>query len=104
MQKQYIETQAKYQSVEDKLEQSEKTCEEAKRGREEVYEKFLHAREVYKVEYEQKMNAELAELKVRTSGEIEKLRASTNEFYEREIAGLREARDQVLQDKVCFHF
>jgi progesterone-induced-blocking factor 1 len=99
LQRQYMETQAKLKICEDKLEQTEKALEETKRTKEDLYEKMMHAREAYKVEYDLKLNQELIELKKKTEHEIEKLRVSTKEFYEREILTLKESRDGALIEK-----
>lgn len=97
--KQYVETQAKYKTVEDKLEQTQKLYEEAKISKEELYEKYMNARDSYKNEYELKLNQELCDLKHKTNQEIEKLRDSTKEFYEREIRNLRESKEVLVQER-----
>jgi progesterone-induced-blocking factor 1 len=99
LQKQYMEAQAKLKICEDKLEQTEKALEECKRTKEDLYEKFMHAREAYKIEYDLKLSQELDELKIKTNHEIEKLRVSTKEFYEREILTLKESRDLAIHEK-----
>jgi progesterone-induced-blocking factor 1 len=99
LQKQYLETQSKYKIVEDKLEQSERNLDEAKRTKDDLYEKFMHARDAFKLEYDLKLNQELDNLKLKTNEEIEKLRTNTKEFYEREIQTLKEARDLALNEK-----
>lgn len=99
MQRQFVETQAKCKSLEDKLEQTQQQCEDLKRSKEDLYEKHINVREVFKAEYESKLTQELDELKIKTNDEIEKLRTSTKEFYEREIKSLREAKDALQLDK-----
>ncbi|CAF0717911.1 unnamed protein product [Brachionus calyciflorus] len=99
LQKQFVETQAKYQITEDKLEQAQKLYEEIKHSKEELYEKYISARDGYKNEYELKLNQELADLKFKTNQEIEKLRESTKEFYEREIRNLRESKEILMQER-----
>ena len=81
------------------MEQVQQQYEEIKRSREDLYEKHINAREVFKNEYEQRLTHELDELKLRTSEEIERLRSNTKEFYEREIKSLREAKDALQIDK-----
>lgn len=97
--KQFVETQAKCKTVEDKLEQIQKLYEEAKISKEELYEKYMSARDGYKNEYELKLNQELSDLKLKTNHEIEKLRESTKEFYEREIRNLRESKEVLIQER-----
>ena len=41
-------------------------------------------REQYKSEYENKLREELEQIRVRTNGEIDRLRTSSKEMYERE--------------------
>ena len=59
----------------------------------------MNARDSYKSEYESKLTTDLDELKIKTNHEIEKLRANTKEFYEREIRMLKEAKESAVQDK-----
>ena len=44
----------------------------------------LFNRDQYKCEYENKLKEELEQIRVRTNGEIDRLRTSTREMYERE--------------------
>lgn len=73
--------------------------DESKRSKEELQEKYMSSRESYKNEYEAKLTTDLEALKLNTNQEIEKLRNSTKEFYEREIRMLKEARELAIQDK-----
>lgn len=97
--KQYVETQARCKVAEDKLEQTERSLDDVKRAKEDLYEKLMTSRDAYKLEYELKLNQELDNLKIKTNNEIEKLRTSTKEFYEREIQTMKEARDAAIQDR-----
>ena len=99
LQKQFSDTQSRYKIVEDKLEQTQRLYEEAKQSKEDLFERHINARDAYKHEYDSKLSKELDELKLKTSHEIEKLRTSTKEFYEREIKNLTESRDAALNDK-----
>jgi len=56
-------------------------------------------REIYKNEYDNKLSRELENLKAKTQFELEKLRSSTRDFYERENQAFKEARDNALADK-----
>lgn len=99
LQKQFVDTQSRFKITEDKLEQTQKFYDEVKLSKEELHEKFMNARESYKTEYESKLTHDLDDLKLQTNQEIEKLRMSTKEFYEREIRMLKENREQAFQDK-----
>ncbi|XP_064636325.1 progesterone-induced-blocking factor 1-like [Lineus longissimus] len=70
-----------------------------KKAREEMYEKYINSREQYKSEYECKLQEELEKIRVRTNGEIDRLKTGTREMYERENRNLREARDLALSEK-----
>jgi progesterone-induced-blocking factor 1 len=93
------DTQLKLKISEEKQEQISKQYEEVKQSKEELYEKYINARESYKNEYESKLTRNLDDLKLKTNQEIEKLRQSTKDFYEREIKMLKEAKDLALQEK-----
>ncbi|XP_062569108.1 progesterone-induced-blocking factor 1-like [Saccostrea cucullata] len=85
--------------AEDKVQQSGHQLEDAKRAREEMYEKYVSSRDQYKTEYENKLREELEQIRLKTNGEIDRLRTSTKEMYERENRNLREARDMAISEK-----
>ena len=58
--------------------------DEAKKAREEMYEKYVASRDQYKTEYENKLREELEAIRTKTNAEIDRLRTSTKEMYERE--------------------
>ncbi|XP_051839873.1 progesterone-induced-blocking factor 1 isoform X2 [Antechinus flavipes] len=84
---------------EDRLERLQVQLEEAKKAREEMYEKYVTSRDLYKTEYENKLRDELEQIKLKTNQEIEHLRSTSKEMYERENRNLREARDNALAEK-----
>ncbi|XP_074047901.1 progesterone-induced-blocking factor 1 isoform X2 [Macrotis lagotis] len=84
---------------EDRLERLQIQVEEAKKAREEMYEKYVTSRDLYKTEYENKLRDELEQIKLKTNQEIEHLRSTSKEMYERENRNLREARDNALAEK-----
>ncbi|XP_055893566.1 progesterone-induced-blocking factor 1-like [Biomphalaria glabrata] len=84
---------------EEKLQQLNRQLEDAKLAREEMYEKYVSSRDQYKSEYENKLKEELEQIRVRTNTEIDRLRTSTREMYERENRNLREARDIALSER-----
>ncbi|XP_074155345.1 progesterone-induced-blocking factor 1 isoform X4 [Sminthopsis crassicaudata] len=84
---------------EDRLERLQVQLEEAKKSREEMYEKYVTSRDLYKTEYENKLRDELEQIKLKTNQEIEHLRSTSKEMYERENRNLREARDNALAEK-----
>ena len=91
--------QQKFYSAEEKISTLELSLDETKRAKELLYEKHIstrfvsrletinrhwHSREAYKTEYENKLAIELEQLRGKTGLEIEKLRDSVKEMYERE--------------------
>ncbi|BFZ15223.1 hypothetical protein BsWGS_18261 [Bradybaena similaris] len=84
---------------EERQQQLSRQVDDAKLSREEMYEKYVASRDQYKSEYENKLREELEQIRVRTNGEIDRLRTSTREMYERENRSLREARDLALSER-----
>ena len=99
LQKQYVEAQAKYKSIEEKLDQTERLLNDTKRTKDELQERYMNTRELFKSEYEDKLAVELAQMKLRMGEEMEKLRENTRQFYERELASAKETRDSARDDK-----
>ncbi|GFS03999.1 progesterone-induced-blocking factor 1 [Elysia marginata] len=97
--RQHTEALHKAEYADEKLQQSHRQLEDAKLAREEMYEKCVASRDQYKSEYENKLREELEQIRVRTNGEIDRLRTSTREMYERENRNLREARDVALSER-----
>ncbi|XP_052815474.1 progesterone-induced-blocking factor 1-like [Mya arenaria] len=87
------------QFAEEKMVQINLQLDDAKRSREDMYEKYVSSREQYKSEYENKLRDELEQIRVRTNSEIDRLRTSSKEMYERENRNLREARDMSISEK-----
>lgn len=56
-------------------------------------------RDQYKTEYENKLKDELEQIRTRTNAEIDRLRTSTREMYERENRNLREAREMSISER-----
>lgn len=86
----------------EKIEESNLQLENAKKSREEMYEKYVSSRDLYKCEYENKLKDELETIRAQTNSEIERLRTSTKELYERENSNLREAREMAILEKEKF--
>ncbi|XP_049634871.1 progesterone-induced-blocking factor 1 [Suncus etruscus] len=84
---------------ENRLERLQTQLEDIKKAREEMYEKYVASRDHYKTEYENKLRDELEQIKLKTNQEIEQLRSTSREMYERENRNLREARDNALAEK-----
>ncbi|NXH11586.1 PIBF1 factor, partial [Bucco capensis] len=84
---------------EDRLERIQIQLEDAKKAREEMYEKYVASRDHYKTEYEKRLNEELEQIRLKTNQEIEQLRSTSKEMYERENRNLREARDNAVAEK-----
>ena len=64
-----------------------------------MYEKYVSSRDQYKCEYEDRLKEELETIRSQTNTEIERLRTSTKELYERENRNLREAREMAILEK-----
>ncbi|NXP77412.1 PIBF1 factor, partial [Ramphastos sulfuratus] len=84
---------------EDRLERLQIQLEDAKKAREEMYEKYVASRDHYKAEYEKRLNEELEQIRLKTNQEIDQLRSTSKEMYERENRNLREARDNAVAEK-----
>ena len=60
---------------------------------------FVLYRDQYKTEYEAKLREELELIRTRTNAEIDRLKSSTKEMYERENRSLREAREMAISER-----
>ncbi|KAJ8297810.1 hypothetical protein KUTeg_024341, partial [Tegillarca granosa] len=85
--------------AEEKVQELNIKVDDAKRSREEMYEKYVSSRDQYKTEYENKLREELEQVRAKTNAEIDRLRTSTKELYERENRNLREARDMAISER-----
>ncbi|XP_028911376.1 progesterone-induced-blocking factor 1 isoform X1 [Ornithorhynchus anatinus] len=97
--RQNMELSVRCAHEEDRLERLQIQLDEAKKAREEMYEKYVTSRDHYKTEYESKLRDELEQIRLKTNQEIEKLRSTSKEMYERENRNLREARDNAVAEK-----
>ncbi|NWX28199.1 PIBF1 factor, partial [Notiomystis cincta] len=101
--RQNMELSVRCAHEEDRLERLQIQLEDAKKAREEMYEKYVASRQVivdhYKAEYEKKLHEELEQIRLKTNQEIEQLRIASKEMYERENRNLREARDNAVAEK-----
>ncbi|KAJ7414077.1 Progesterone-induced-blocking factor 1 [Pitangus sulphuratus] len=89
--RQNMELSVRCAHEEDRLERLQIQLEDAKRAREEI--------DHYKTEYEKKLHEELEQIRLKTNQEIEQLRSTSKEMYERENRNLREARDNAVAEK-----
>lgn len=71
---------------------------ELKKQKEELVEKLVRVREEHQSSYEEKLNNELQRLQTRTASDIESIRVNQRDAFEREIAGLKESRDQLAKE------
>ncbi|KAG7279915.1 hypothetical protein CRUP_021548 [Coryphaenoides rupestris] len=71
--------------------------EDAKRAREEAYERYVS--DQHKSQYEAKLREELESIRLKTGQEIDHLQRASREMYERENRNLREARDNAVMEK-----
>ncbi|NXC06625.1 PIBF1 factor, partial [Orthonyx spaldingii] len=101
--RQNMELSVRSAHEEDRLERLQIQLEDAKKAREEMYEKYVASRQVivdhYKAEYEKRLHEELEQIRLKTNQEIEQLRSTSKEMYERENRNLREARDNAVAEK-----
>ncbi|NWR73830.1 PIBF1 factor, partial [Centropus unirufus] len=97
--RQNMELSVRRAHEEDRLERLQIQLEDAKKAREEMYEKYVSSRDHYKLEYEKRLHEELEQLRLKTNQEIEQLRSTSKEMYERENRNLREARDNAVAEK-----
>ncbi|XP_044105799.1 progesterone-induced-blocking factor 1 isoform X1 [Neovison vison] len=97
--RQNMELSVRCAHEEGRLERLQVQLEEAKKAREEMYEKYVTSRDHYKTEYENKLHNELEQIRLKTNQEIDQLRSASQEMYERENRNLREARDNAVAEK-----
>ncbi|XP_068007352.1 progesterone-induced-blocking factor 1 isoform X4 [Melanerpes formicivorus] len=97
--RQNMELSVRCAHEEDRLERLQIQLEDAKKAREEMYEKYVASRDHYKTEYEKRLNEELEQIRLKTNQEIDQLRSTSKEMYERENRNLREARDNAVAEK-----
>ncbi|KAM4795981.1 progesterone-induced-blocking factor 1 [Rhinophrynus dorsalis] len=97
--RQNMELNVRCAHEEDRLERLQAQMEDAKKAKEEMYEKYVASRDHYKTEYENKLRDELEQIRLKTNHEIEQLRGASKEMYERENRNLREARDNAVAEK-----
>ncbi|XP_029458880.1 progesterone-induced-blocking factor 1 isoform X2 [Rhinatrema bivittatum] len=97
--RQNMELNVRCAHEEDRLERFQVQLEEAKKAREDMYEKYVASRDQCKTEYENKLHDELEQIRLKTNQEIEQLRGASKEMYERENRNLREARDNAVAEK-----
>uniref|UniRef100_A0A8C3U886 Progesterone immunomodulatory binding factor 1 n=1 Tax=Catharus ustulatus TaxID=91951 RepID=A0A8C3U886_CATUS len=97
--RQNMELSVRCAHEEDRLERLQIQLEDAKKAREEMYEKYVASRDHYKAEYEKRLHDELEQIRLKTNQEIEQLRSTSKEMYERENRNLREARDNAVAEK-----
>ncbi|NWT50627.1 PIBF1 factor, partial [Erythrocercus mccallii] len=101
--RQNMELSVRCAHEEDRLERLQIQLEDAKKAREEMYEKYVASRQVivyhHKAEYEKRLHEELEQIRLKTNQEIEQLRSTSKEMYERENRNLREARDNAVAEK-----
>ncbi|KAJ7404791.1 Progesterone-induced-blocking factor 1 [Willisornis vidua] len=102
--RQNMELSVRCAHEEDRLERLQIQLEDAKKAREEIlYSKEscsgMAALDHYKTEYEKRLHEELEQIRLKTNQEIEQLRSTSKEMYERENRNLREARDNAVAEK-----
>ncbi|XP_066562659.1 progesterone-induced-blocking factor 1 [Amia ocellicauda] len=97
--RQNLELSVRCAHEEDRMERLQIQLEETKKAREEAYEKYVASRDHYKTEYENKLRDEIEQIRMKTNQEIESLRRTSKEMYERENRNLRETRENSIAEK-----
>ncbi|XP_075121520.1 progesterone-induced-blocking factor 1 isoform X1 [Leptodactylus fuscus] len=97
--RQNMELNVRCAHEEERLGRLQSQLEDAKKAREELYEKYVASRDHYKTEYENKLRDELEQIRLKTNQEIEHLRGASKEMYERENRNLRETKDNAVSEK-----
>eukprot|EP00057_Strongylocentrotus_purpuratus_P033656 XP_792266.3 PREDICTED: progesterone-induced-blocking factor 1 isoform X1 [Strongylocentrotus purpuratus] len=97
--KQSSDVSNKLAYAEERLLTVQADLDHAKRSREELYEKYIESRDGCKVEYENKLREELESIRLRTETEIDKLKSTMRDTFERENRSLREARGNAILEK-----
>eukprot|EP00003_Mantamonas_plastica_P004028 TRINITY_DN13172_c0_g2_i3.p1 TRINITY_DN13172_c0_g2~~TRINITY_DN13172_c0_g2_i3.p1 ORF type:complete len:323 (-),score=111.82 TRINITY_DN13172_c0_g2_i3:668-1636(-) len=77
----------------------QKTLEEVKQSREDIYEKFLSLHTGNKEEFQSRLASEINKIQKNTEKDIERIRKDSRELADRESKNLREARDEAIQEK-----
>jgi len=102
--KEYLQSQLnelipRYKLLEEKHEHTYKQLDDVKHAREELYDKYLNSRDHYKQEYEEKLKRELDQLTSKTNIELDKIKDSSKELYDRENRNLREAKSSAVLEQ-----
>uniref|UniRef100_T1IU59 Progesterone-induced-blocking factor 1 n=1 Tax=Strigamia maritima TaxID=126957 RepID=T1IU59_STRMM len=97
--KQFVELTSKLNYAEERLSSVSGQLERCQEAREDVYERFVSARDKYKNEYDQRLNEEIEKIQEKTDRELEKLKTSQTEVRETEIKALRDSRDNALSQR-----
>ena len=61
--------------------------------------KIIYYRDQYKGEYEVKLQEELEAIRSKTNSEVDRLKTTTREMFERENRNLREAREMSASER-----
>lgn len=97
--KQLCQLETKLRYADDRIVQLNEQLERTKQAREDLFNEYVTSRDKYRSDYEEKLRNELEQIRLRTDTEIDRLKSSTREMYERENRSLREARDHALSEK-----
>jgi progesterone-induced-blocking factor 1 len=91
--KQVQELTRRCHQAEERAESINVQLAENKKAREDLYEKFVTSREQSKSEYEKKVRDEIERLRNQTAVEVDQVRSSLKDMYERENRSLHDARN-----------
>jgi chromosome segregation ATPase len=87
-----------YRDARQSIERLEVKNGELKRQKDELVDKLVKVREEHQQSYEEKLSAELNRLQSRTTADLESIRRTQKEAFEREISGLKEAREHAIAE------
>ncbi|KAI3381438.1 hypothetical protein SNEBB_000883 [Seison nebaliae] len=98
IEKRLIEFKMKYDQLEHKQLSAQNEIDEMRRQKDLLIERNMDGRDSLRVEYEQRLNQQLQELRSQTEIEIRRLSENARETHERELELLRTAMDRVSTD------
>lgn len=97
--KKMIEVSNHIRTVEDNLSKTSLQLEKVTIAREDLYEKYIAARDIYKSEYERKLKEEMESLQIKTTSEIEGIQRAAKEAHEKELKSLKDDRDLAVAQR-----
>ena len=97
--KQVTDTLNKLELAEQRVVNLNDQIERFNRAREEMYDKYVESRDRYKLEYEAKLREELERIRLSNSTEMDRIKSSTKEMYEKENRNLRDEVEMARSER-----